>query len=192
MPRYRMIGAMIFLVIVGRSMSQAQMFQCPAGSASVSGGGGMMCMCPDGSYAGMSGCQSQPVQPQYVPPQEPPPQPNIFDNALTREFERLGEMLMKGEPLRQDIPLSSGLVAMQNAPAPPPAPNGYSDPFAARWTPPASANSAPHTSGSIWDPNNAVRLEPPPPPSAPTGSQPGSSGIYLNPKNCTFDSPSCR
>jgi hypothetical protein len=30
---------------------------CPAGSTPVSGGGGMMCMCPDGSYAGIQGCR---------------------------------------------------------------------------------------------------------------------------------------
>jgi hypothetical protein len=40
------------------------MFQCPPGSVAVSGGGGIMCQCPDGSYAGLyTGCQAHYQQP---------------------------------------------------------------------------------------------------------------------------------
>ena len=43
------------------------MFQCPAGSTAVSGGGGIMCRCADGTYANISGCRSA-SRPQYNAP----------------------------------------------------------------------------------------------------------------------------
>jgi hypothetical protein len=36
---------------------------CPPGSRQVSNGGGIMCQCPDGSFAGVGGCRSAPIQP---------------------------------------------------------------------------------------------------------------------------------
>jgi len=39
------------------ALAQQDWGMCPAGSTAVYGGGGTMCQCPDGSYAGMSGCQ---------------------------------------------------------------------------------------------------------------------------------------
>src|SRR4051794_29479212 len=40
---------------------------CPPGSTTAAGGGGYMCMCPDGSPAGISGCASgYSAQPQEV------------------------------------------------------------------------------------------------------------------------------
>lgn len=46
----------LFLLVTFTSDISAQYFQCPAGSTQVSGGGGIMCQCPDGSYASMAGC----------------------------------------------------------------------------------------------------------------------------------------
>ena len=37
----------IFLLIISATDGLAQYFQCPAGSTQVSGGGGIMCQCPD-------------------------------------------------------------------------------------------------------------------------------------------------
>lgn len=50
---------LIFLLTHPLTVAYAQMFQCPAGSTSVMVGGGMMCQCSDGSYAGLSGCKPQ-------------------------------------------------------------------------------------------------------------------------------------
>jgi hypothetical protein len=51
--------ALFFLLLFAwPAAAEAQYFQCPAGSVQVSGGGGIMCQCPDGSYASMSGCPS--------------------------------------------------------------------------------------------------------------------------------------
>lgn len=138
-------------------------------------------------------CLSQRQQPQYAPgPQyQPPPQNNFVNSAQLRELSALGGFVNRNAVLPQGIPLSSGTVMMQNAPAPPPAPTNYVDPFAARWTPPVSTNSAPHVNGNIRDLNQVVREVPteqadaPPPPSNPPTT-------FLNPKNCTFDSLSCR
>jgi hypothetical protein len=46
---------------------------CPPGSRSVAGGGGTMCQCPDGSFAGISGCRAgqQQLQRQQPVPVEP-------------------------------------------------------------------------------------------------------------------------
>src|SRR5258706_5741209 len=51
------ISALVALSTIDHSSAQ---FQCPAGSTAVSGGGGIMCQCPDGSFAGLySGCPKQ-------------------------------------------------------------------------------------------------------------------------------------
>lgn len=46
----------LFLLVIFNADLSAQYFQCPAGSTQVSGGGGIMCQCSDGSYASMAGC----------------------------------------------------------------------------------------------------------------------------------------
>jgi hypothetical protein len=55
--------------------ARAQMFQCPAGSRQVSGGGGIMCQCADGSFASISGCrvQQRQMQQQQRGPQQANP-----------------------------------------------------------------------------------------------------------------------
>src|SRR5262245_60985330 len=60
--------AVVWLALSSASFAQFG-FTCPPGSRPVSGGGGMMCQCPDGSFAGLySGCPSyqQPQQQQQV------------------------------------------------------------------------------------------------------------------------------
>jgi hypothetical protein len=50
-------AAILAFITLDRSSAQ---FQCPAGSTQVAGGGGIMCQCPDGSFAGLySGCTQQ-------------------------------------------------------------------------------------------------------------------------------------
>lgn len=58
----------VFVALTATDTVSAQ-FQCPAGSRPVPGGGGIMCQCPDGSYAGLyTGCR-QPQRPQtQIPP----------------------------------------------------------------------------------------------------------------------------
>jgi hypothetical protein len=62
----------LLLLIVWPTTGLAQVYQCPPGSTQVSGGGGIMCQCPDGSYANINGCsgssQEQPQQQQSVCP----------------------------------------------------------------------------------------------------------------------------
>lgn len=57
------VGLSAVWLIMQMSIASAQYFQCPAGSVNVGGGGGIMCMCPDGSYASIYGC------PQHARPQ---------------------------------------------------------------------------------------------------------------------------
>jgi hypothetical protein len=63
----------LFVVLFPRS-SSAQVFQCPAGSVAISGGGSSIaCQCPDGSLASIYGCARQPQrQQQRSQPQVPP------------------------------------------------------------------------------------------------------------------------
>ena len=57
-----------------------------------------------------------------------PPRDDIYNNPGTREALRLGSKIMGAQPLRQNIPLTSGLV--QQEIYIPPAPRNYIDPFA--------------------------------------------------------------
>ncbi|MFZ5733121.1 MAG: hypothetical protein ACOY4O_10320 [Pseudomonadota bacterium] len=67
----RLMMLALWLLLAGGQPAAAQMFQCPPGSVSVSGGGGMMCQCADGSFASIYGCA--PLQQQTAP------QPQVGD-----------------------------------------------------------------------------------------------------------------
>jgi hypothetical protein len=87
----------------------------------------------------------QPSYPTYNPQptyQTPNPLPNYqTPNAVVQEFAKIGEFIMRGQPLRKDIPLSSGVMQMENVKQPPPAPQNYVDPFAAgTFTPPTQSS----------------------------------------------------
>jgi hypothetical protein len=64
----KLLAGALSLFVSSLTAAHAQGFQCPPGSQQVSGGGGTMCQCPDGSYAGLNGCaQQQRAQPQIPP-----------------------------------------------------------------------------------------------------------------------------
>lgn len=141
----------------------------------------------------MAGQQQQ--APVYQQQQQQPyqlPQSDFANTPVIRELTALSTLTSRNQPLRQDIPLSSGTVMMELVPAPPPAPRNYVDPFAARSFPAITSSAAgPVRRGSIWDPSQWVTMQPPKT-NTPSSPQLNSSGTYTNPKNCTFDSPSCR
>ena len=121
--------------------------------------------------------------PSYNPsPYNPPaidvaPTDNSASMRIVREWAKLGEQIMKGQPLRQSIPLSAGTKMMETVAAPPPAPTNYVDPFAAGTFPPITQSTSgpvkPH--GSVWDPSQQVGLSPPAkPPVAPQQPSPSS------------------
>jgi len=66
----------IAFLLLGTSFANAQF--CPAGSRQVSNGGGIMCQCPDGSFAGINGCRTVQQRPQ--PQAQPQPQPQLRPN----------------------------------------------------------------------------------------------------------------
>jgi hypothetical protein len=76
-----------------------------------------------------------PPAPPFNPSYRPPQNNSIYNNAVSRAYEQLGQRVMAGQPLRQNIPLSSGVVR-QELYVPPP-PSNYVDPFAARVITPA-------------------------------------------------------
>src|SRR5262249_51236746 len=121
-------------------------------------------------------------QPTYNPQpynQQPSyPAPSVT-NMILQELATLGGMINKLQPLRQNIPLSSGLKMMDFVGAPPPAPTDYVDPFAAGTFPPItqSASGPVKPQGSIWDPSQLTTLSPPAVPEPPsTAPQQPSSG----------------
>jgi hypothetical protein len=127
----------------------------------------------------------QPSYPTYdLQPAYQAPTFDTLTNTLLQEFSKLGELINKGQPLRQNIPLSNGTKTMDTVAAPPPAPSDYVDPFAARTFPPITQSTAgPVTRrGNIWDPSNWVELSPPPRPSATPEQRltpaPGPCGPY--------------
>jgi hypothetical protein len=64
---------------------------------------------------------------EYAPQGQASPSPiNPYDNALTREFSRLGSELMGVAPLPDNVPLSSDLQSQGNIPS---APAGYTAPW---------------------------------------------------------------
>jgi hypothetical protein len=134
--------------------------------------------------------QSQPI-PQFQPHYSPPPQENTINNAITNELSWLGSLIRNRAPLQQNIPLSGGLVMMQNAVAPPPAPSGYRDPFGtpqATTPPPPSPSSGPVQLNPGLS-SNAVQLQPPSPaPSQPSVASKVWNYFFPNPNNCTFSS----
>ena len=74
----------VLFILTGLWMSTAhgQIYHCPPGSTQVSGGGGIMCRCPDGSFAAASGCRQQPV-----------PRAPTFDPDARLNPETLGHRL---------------------------------------------------------------------------------------------------
>ncbi len=104
-------------------------------------------------------CQSCQLR-QRVRPYEPPPAtavpqwsptPSVpADTPIIREYgrlnERVGNWAMRGQPLRKDIPLSSGVV-QQEVYTPPP-PSNYVDPFAAGRNAAPSSQSKPYNPGA--------------------------------------------
>jgi hypothetical protein len=59
-------AVLISLLLTWPAVAQAQYVWCPPGTRPVPGGGGNMCLCPDGSYASIYGCRQS--QPQYRQP----------------------------------------------------------------------------------------------------------------------------
>lgn len=53
----RQVFPVVFLLVAWSAETNAQGYWCPPGSRPVRGGGGTMCLCPDGSYADIDGCR---------------------------------------------------------------------------------------------------------------------------------------
>jgi len=194
--RYLALSALILVATVGAAQAQnceaiearkrAMAMQCGF-TCDIAG----MKMLEQQYYACLAGQgQSHPLYQQPYQPQQP--QMNALQRAIASELEFMGKIVMKGQPLRQDIPLSAGTVQMQMVRAPDPAPVGYADPFAVRtFAPVTQSNAGPVKSGNIWDPNQWVQLQP----TQPNSNSPTStwkSDTFVNPKGCTFNSPDCR
>lgn len=134
--------------------------------------------------------------PRFDPQYHAPQQNDIYNNPVMREFESLGERTMRGQPLRQNIPLSSGVVR-QEIYVPPP-PSNYVDPFARQApSPPSNIQyNAPAPSvrsnpaGNNFQSQSTMR--PPANYVDPFAGKPTPSTTFINPKGCTFDSPACR
>lgn len=138
-------------------------------------------------------------QPTYQAPVYNPPPTYQAPHPRVEEFAKLGEFVMSGQPLRKDIPLSSGVRQMDTVRQPPPAPQNYSDPFTTGPANPPTQSMGPlpppsKPRGSIWDdPNNWVQLAPPSGPPAPQ-QQPATSSVPCPPDVCSppitgFDRP---
>jgi hypothetical protein len=131
--------------------------------------------------------------PRPIPqPEAPPPEPSPaedYNNALTQaiaaENEYFGRLVMRGAPLPQNVPLSSGTQMMQNVTAPPPAPATFVDKFAPLTQTPGSGPAK--LNSNLGD---IKTLQPPAAsnPAAPPPSQPWANPF---PQTCTFNSPSC-
>ena len=95
----RLCFTALFAVMTSAALAQG-VFVCPAGSVAVSGGGGTMCLCPDNSYADLSGCQSGP---QYQSEPQPLVQPEIpnaqeAQSPLIAAWDNLASLLATGRP----------------------------------------------------------------------------------------------
>jgi hypothetical protein len=111
--------AALFVLVAGSA--NAQNSWCPSGSTPVAGGGGSMCLCPDGSYADINGCRATyrpPQQQAIIPPPPPafsaPPSTQSIPNqgAVMQAFEWLENKLQAGrQGLYGSEPLST---AVQN------------------------------------------------------------------------------
>ena len=179
--------AVLVMITVGAGSAVGQDWNalCPNGHW-VPSGPGVMCV-PNQAPRNTPAPR---FEPQYQPPRQ---QDNIYNNPVTREWESLGNQTMSRQPLRQNIPLSSGVV-QQEIYVPPP-PSNYVDPFGSSGPSYGSSTYRPsepaRAPGNIWDPNQAVRMQPPQP-QAPTSTPPSAFQTYTNPRGCTFDSPDCR
>ena len=75
----------------------------------------------------------QQQRPVYVPKPPRQQQQTNWPVRIAHEFDALQRLLIRGQPLQQDIPLSAGTEKMQNVSAPAPAaPQNYVDPFQQR------------------------------------------------------------
>ncbi|MCK1348662.1 MULTISPECIES: hypothetical protein [unclassified Bradyrhizobium] len=82
MRRQNLVTAVAAVVVLQICITEvdAQTSWCPPGSTPVAGGGGNMCLCPDGSYANINGCPQRHIRP---PAQANiPPQPKLPDRSL--------------------------------------------------------------------------------------------------------------
>jgi hypothetical protein len=184
----------------------AVVFVSPIPGAEAQWSGNDSGLCPNGRWVqspipgGGMGARCVPNQaPQVLPPYQQPsynpaptytaptytPQPSYsapsISNRIMQEWAALGGMINNLQPLRQNIPLSSGLRMMETVVAPPPASIDYVDPFAARTFPPITQSTSGPVKqyGSIWDPNEWTTLSPsavPEPPSAVPQQPAPSSG----------------
>jgi hypothetical protein len=109
-----LIGAMVPMLTIGSASAQWEHL-CPGGNW-VQSGLGYTCV-----------ERPQTPMPRFNPQYEAPaPRDNVYNNFITRESVRLSGLIMRGQPLRQNIPLSSGVAVQQTYIAPP---AKYVDPF---------------------------------------------------------------
>src|SRR6266849_3685397 len=185
--------------IVAATSAHTQGFQCPPPSVQVSGGGGFMCQCPDGSYASIIGCPSFQT-PNWQPPPptryQPPPEQredvtaptNARETLILRAFEALGNLVTRGaQPYDSQAGSLSAQLPRGNI-APPPNKDAARALAELIGKPtsnalqPTSKNDPLGTPGQLVDPftGRTVQLQPPKSQSSqsqPSGSQ-GAPGSY--------------
>jgi hypothetical protein len=91
------------------------------------------------------------IPPRPYEASPPPPVVDEAERAVLDQFERLGNSLMGAQPLRRDIPLSSGVVPQETYVPPPP--ENYVDPFAERSSGRPAAGAKRSTGTGICPPN---------------------------------------